>query len=88
MEANCQISDEVLEKAKSATGCLVPTKSSARYQKEYTLFCEWKKENHASEVNEDVMLAYLFDLVNLFCLEFSFSGEILIYSSILVYENV
>lgn len=64
MAANCNIPDDVLRKYNEASSFLIPTKSSERYGKEYKQFCEWKRENGVSEINEEIMLAYLFDLVS------------------------
>jgi hypothetical protein len=65
MEEHYNISDEVFRKSNEAIGSSIPTKSSERYNKDYRLFCEWKV-NAVNEVNDEVMLAYLFDLVSLF----------------------
>jgi hypothetical protein len=60
MEEHYNISDEVFRKCDEATGSPIPTKSSERYNKDYKQFCECSKENAVNEVNEEVMLAYLF----------------------------
>jgi hypothetical protein len=78
MEEHYNISDEVFRKSNEATGSPISTKSSERYNKDYRLFCKWK-ENAVNEVNEEVMLAYLFDKVGKFVFSNSLViGEILI----------
>lgn len=63
---NCdnEIPEEILKKSSEAAGKLIPTKSADRYKKEYELFNEWKRVNQVQTINEDVMLAYMLDLVS------------------------
>lgn len=64
MSTNNNIPEDVLRKYNEAAGSLIPTKSSERYHSEYKQFCDWKRVNAVSEINEEIMLAYLFDLVS------------------------
>ncbi|KAJ8912816.1 hypothetical protein NQ315_014399 [Exocentrus adspersus] len=41
----------------------MPAKSSGKYEKEYAIFCEWRKTyNVVQTVNENIMLAYFLDV--------------------------
>ena len=45
--------------AEAATNNLLPEKSRNLYEKEYTKFCNWRSQNKAKGVSEDIILAYL-----------------------------
>jgi hypothetical protein len=63
---DASIPNEILEKSLEAVGTLVPIKSAARYDNEFQQFCEWKNKNNVTQVTEEVMLAYMLDLVSTF----------------------
>lgn len=44
--------------AESAISNLIPATSKAHYDKEYSLFKNWKAENSLGDSSEEVMLAY------------------------------
>lgn len=58
-----ELPNEIADKCMEAIGQIVPTKSRERYEKEYREFCSWKEDNNVRQVNEDVLLAYMLDLV-------------------------
>lgn len=62
-----EVSEVILNKSAEATGKLIPIKSSSRYQKEYELFCEWKRIHRVGNIQEDVLLAYFLDEVSMTC---------------------
>jgi hypothetical protein len=40
---------------------MVPPKSRLLYEKEYKLFCEWRKNQKAKGVDENIILAYVLE---------------------------
>uniref|UniRef100_V5G484 Tyr recombinase domain-containing protein n=1 Tax=Anoplophora glabripennis TaxID=217634 RepID=V5G484_ANOGL len=55
--------EEIELKCAEATSKLVPTKSSARYEKEYQLFNVWRKTYKVENgLNENILLAYFLDI--------------------------
>ena len=52
------------EQAEEARKKLVPNKSADRYQKEYEIFKNWQQTNNVTEVDEDVILAYVSEFVS------------------------
>lgn len=50
--------------AESAISGLLPSKSKQLYEKEYTLFREWKTENSVQGNSEDILLAYFLQKVS------------------------
>jgi hypothetical protein len=54
---------EIVRKSAEACAELIPSKSSKsseRYQKQFSHFCKWKSENNVKKITEEVMLASLF----------------------------
>jgi hypothetical protein len=49
----------VLHEALDALNKVVPAKSKHSYEKEYAIFCEWRKRKQARGVDENIMLAYI-----------------------------
>jgi hypothetical protein len=49
---------KVTQAAAEATNNLLPQKSRYQYERAYTIFDEWRKENRVGSVSEDVMLAF------------------------------
>jgi hypothetical protein len=50
---------EIVRKSAEACAELIPSKSSERYQKQFSLFCKWKSENNVKKITEEVSwLAY------------------------------
>lgn len=62
-----EISKDILDKSVEATWKLIPRKSSNRYEKEYGSFCDWKKKYKVTNIQEEVILAYLLDEVSINC---------------------
>ena len=60
-----ELPNEISDKCNEAKGQLIPSKSKERYEKEYQEFCSWKAVNGVKEVSEDVLLAYMLDLVSI-----------------------
>jgi hypothetical protein len=50
--------------ANAASAVLLPLRSKERYEKQYAIFCEWRKAKGANGVNEDLILAYLYENVS------------------------
>jgi hypothetical protein len=48
----------MIHEALDALNKVVPAKSNHSYEKEYTIFCEWKRKQ-ARGVDENIMLAYI-----------------------------
>lgn len=63
MEKDDSLPAKILARARQADGKLIPEKSRQRYQKEFELFKKWQKENHVKSVCEDVIMAYIDELV-------------------------
>jgi hypothetical protein len=55
------ISNAIVAQAKEAIEKMVPPKSRLLYEKEYKLFCEWRKNQKAKGVNENIILAYVLE---------------------------
>ena len=55
------VSAKIKEEAKAACSKLIPEKSKENYVREYELFEECRKEECVSGVNEDIVLAYLYN---------------------------
>jgi hypothetical protein len=56
--------NDIKEEAEAARLKLIPAKSSERYEKEMKIFKEWSKNKYISEVDENVILAYVSELVS------------------------
>lgn len=65
-DQNMKNSEEILEKSKAATAKLIPLKSEERYNKEYKVFNEWRRQHEVKIIDEEALLAYLHDLVSSF----------------------
>lgn len=59
------VPQHILLKSAEAKATLIPKKSAERYHKEFNLFVDWRTKNEVSNTTEDVVLAYLLDLVSL-----------------------
>lgn len=46
------------QEANEAAEKVIPVKSKIIYEKEYTLFCNWRKIKKAKGVDEKIILAY------------------------------
>ncbi|KAJ3661976.1 hypothetical protein Zmor_006346 [Zophobas morio] len=88
MTTNCNIPDDVLRKYNKTTGSFIPTKSSERYHKEYKQFCDWRRENAVSKINEEIMLAYLFDMSKKMFSSLLRSKYSMVRPLLQIYENV
>lgn len=55
--------EHIATAANQACLTLLPTKSRAKYDEAYKLFCDWKSANGVTQVNEDCMLAFLYEKV-------------------------
>lgn len=55
----------IKEKADAARLKLIPNKSADRYRKELELFKHWEQTNGVVEISEDVILAYVSELVSI-----------------------
>jgi hypothetical protein len=53
------------QKADAGRKKLIPEKSGERYHKEMEIFRNWRQINGAEKIDEDVMLAYVSELVSL-----------------------
>jgi hypothetical protein len=51
----------IVAQAKEAIEKMVPPKSRLLYEKEYKLFCEWRKNQKAKGVDENIILAYVLE---------------------------
>ena len=49
--------NEVLDEVLEAVNKVLPAKSKHSYEKEYTIFCEWRKRKHAKGVDKRIILA-------------------------------
>lgn len=54
-DENMKNSDEILEKSKAATAKLIPLKSEERYNKEYKVFNEWRRQHEVKIIDEEAM---------------------------------
>ena len=52
------IPDKVLKEAKSVIPDLLSIKSKSTQEKEYDVFCDWRRCNDIRGVNEDIVLTY------------------------------
>ena len=59
------IPTEIKQAAKFATQNLLPKKSHHLYNNEYKIFKQWQRKKNCEIVNEDVLLAYISELVSL-----------------------
>lgn len=78
INANEEYSD-ILKAALEASSNLLPVKSRERYEKCYTIFCEWRISKQAHGVDENVMLAYFFEKVSLIISYCNYSTLICLY---------
>ena len=58
----------IKEKADAARLKLIPNKSANRYKKELGTFKQWEQTNEATGITEDVMLAYVSELITFYVL--------------------
>lgn len=67
-----EISSDLQQKAEKARAALLPTKSEAKYKKEYDKFLQWLKVNRTENKNisETIMLAYFQDMVCIYSSSF------------------
>ena len=79
---------EIAEKAQEACENLLPNKTKALYLKNYEVFKKWKIESKVSVINEDVMLAYLSDCAKTKNPSTLWPLCFMLWSTILLYENV
>jgi hypothetical protein len=59
-----EVQENIRGIANAATAVLLPLRSKERYEKQYAIFCEWRKAKWANGVNQDLILAYLYENVN------------------------
>lgn len=58
------MSEIIKEKANAARKQLIPIKSSDRYRKEIDSFRDWQRDIKVHNIDEDVILAYVSQLVS------------------------
>ncbi|KAJ3638962.1 hypothetical protein MTP99_002290 [Tenebrio molitor] len=56
-----EVQENIRGIANAASAVLLPLRSKERYEKQYAIFCEWRKAKGANGVNEDLILAYLYE---------------------------
>jgi hypothetical protein len=68
------VPDSIMTKSHEASAKLMPTKSAARYEKEYQVFSQWKERHRVRQVEENVLLVYFLDAVSFLIIEIFPSG--------------
>uniref|UniRef100_V5GRG2 Uncharacterized protein n=1 Tax=Anoplophora glabripennis TaxID=217634 RepID=V5GRG2_ANOGL len=84
---NVEIPSEILEKANAATAGIIPEKSKSIYNKELKEFQDWKIKG-VKGVNEDVLLAYFFNLSKKLAPSTLWTKYSMLKSTLRVYKNI
>lgn len=59
------LKDSIVESAKATCNALLPETSTNTYNYYYNQFCNWRLSKEIEGINEDLLLAYFYDKVNL-----------------------
>jgi hypothetical protein len=62
-EDELYVPEDIIKEARSVIENLLPRKSVSLYEKEYNIFCAWRKSRNIKGVSEEVLLSYFAEKV-------------------------
>ncbi|CAH1375312.1 uncharacterized protein [Tenebrio molitor] len=87
-EDELYVPEDIIKEARSVIENLLPRKSVSLYEKEYNIFCAWRKSRNIKGVSEEVLLSYFAEKVKKYKASTLWSCYSKLKSTLLIKEQV
>jgi hypothetical protein len=87
-EDELYVPEDIIKEARSVIENLLPRKSESLYEKEYNIFCAWRKSRNIKGVSEEVLLSYFAEKVKKYKASTLWSCYSKLKSTLLIMEQV